>query len=147
MGRKIGLVACSKTKQGMETPDRLFKAQDIYLGRTFRRAKSEGLKMYQCDDWFILSSKEDYNLLDKDDLIKYYEVDLAKQGKSYKERWARTVISKLRQKGLDLKNDEFYIFGGKSYYEPLFPYLRNCVVFGFRGCSNILLDKPIFYKN
>lgn len=38
-----------------------------------------------------------------------------KQGKLYKERWARTVVSKLRQKGVDSKNDEFYIFGGKSY--------------------------------
>ena len=147
MGRKIGLIACSKSKLGAETPDRLFRAQDIYQGRTFKRAKAEGLKMYGCEDWFILSGKEDYNLLDKDAHIKYYEVDLAKQGKAYKERWARIVVSKLRQKELDLKNDVFYIFGGKSYYEPLIPYLSNCVAFRFKGCKNILLDTPIVYKD
>ena len=77
MGR-IGLLACSKSKLGAETPDRLVPAQDIYQGRTFKRAKSEGLKMYGCEDWFILSGKADYNLLDKDAEIKYYDVYLGK---------------------------------------------------------------------
>ncbi len=147
MGRKIGLIACSKSKLGAETPDRLFRAQDIYQGRTFKRAKTEGLKMYGCEDWFILSGKEDYNLLDKDAQIKYYDVYLGKQGAAYKERWAKAVVGKLRQNGFDLKDDEFYIFGGASYYEPLLPFLSNCVVFGFRGSSNILLEEPVTYRN
>ena len=103
--------------------------------------------MYGCEDWFILSGKEDYNLLDKDAQIKYYDVYLGKQGAAYKERWAKAVVGKLRKKGFDLKDDEFYIFGGASYYEPLLPFLSNCVVFGFRGSSNILLEEPVTYRN
>ena len=60
---KIGLIACSKTKLGKDTPEKKFKAQDIYQGNTFKKSKSEGIKLYDCDDWFILSGKEDYNLL------------------------------------------------------------------------------------
>ena len=78
---KIGLIACSKTKLGKDTPEKKFKAQDIYQGNTFKKSKSEGIKLYGCDDWFILSGKEDYNLLDKNEEIQYYDVDLGKENK------------------------------------------------------------------
>ena len=60
----IGLIACSKTKLGKDMPEKKFKAQDIYQGNTFKKSKSEGIKLYNCDDWFILSGNKDYNLLD-----------------------------------------------------------------------------------
>ena len=119
----IGLIACSKTKLGKDMPGKKFKAQDIYQGNTFKKSKSEGIKLYNCDDWFILSGNKDYNLLDKNEEIQYYDVYLGKQNKIYKNEWGEKVKSKLIQKGFDLENDVFYIFGGASYYKPLLSFL------------------------
>ena len=141
---KIGLIACSKTKLGKDTPEKKFKAQDIYQGNTFKKSKSEGIKLYDCDDWFILSGKEDYNLLDKNEEIQYYDVDLGKENKAYKNNWAKNVKSKLIQKGFDLENDIFYIFGGSAYYKPLLPFLKNCIAFKFKSSNTIQLDCPIY---
>jgi hypothetical protein len=141
---KIGLIACSKTKLGKDTPEKKFKAQDIYQGNTFKKSKSEGIKLYDCDDWFILSGKEDYNLLDKNEEIQYYDVDLGKENKAYKNAWAKNVESKLIKKGFNLENDIFYIFGGSSYYEPLLPFLKNCIAFKFKSSNTIQLDCPVY---
>lgn len=143
----IGLIACSKTKLGKDMPEKKFKAQDIYQGNTFKKSKSEGIKLYNCDDWFILSGNKDYNLLDKNEEIQYYDLYLGKQNKTYKNEWGEKVKSKLIQKGFDLENDVFYIFGGASYYKPLLSFLKNCVVFKFKSSNTIQLDSPIYYEN
>lgn len=147
MSQKIALIACSKRKLGKNTPNQSFLAQDIYQGNIFKTAKEKGLKKFACDDWFILSGKEDYNLLDKNSKIKYYDCYLGKQKIAYKKSWAEKVLTKLKQKGFNLQNDIFYIFGGKAYYEYLLPKLNHCVVFKFKSSSVIDLDKSIHYEN
>ena len=102
--KRIGLIACSCSKQGKNEPERKFKAKDIYTGNTFCISKNIGLKRFNCDDWHILSAK--YNLLDKDDEITYYDVYLAKQKPDYKKAWINSVITKLKEK-YDLENDVF----------------------------------------
>ena len=139
--KRIGLIACSCSKQGKNEPERKFKAKDIYTGNTFCISKNIGLKRFNCDDWHILSAK--YNLLDKDDEISYYDVYLAKQKSSYKKAWIESVIKKLKEK-YDLENDVFYIFGGSDYYQGLLPYL-HCFVFDYKNCNTIDLDKLTEY--
>jgi hypothetical protein len=67
-----------------------------------------------------------------------------KENKAYKNAWAKNVKSKLIQKGFDLENDIFYIFGGSAYYKPLLPFLENCIAFKFKSSNTIQLDCPIY---
>lgn len=64
MGKIIGLIACSSTKLGKDSPAKKYLAKDIYKGHTFILSKDEGLKKYKCEEWYILSGK--YGLLDRD---------------------------------------------------------------------------------
>lgn len=89
MARNIGLIACSSRKLGKDKPDKKFRAQDMYIGNTFKKSKIEGLAKFACEDWFILSGKMEYNLLDKDTEISYYNVYLAKQNAEYKKMWTQ----------------------------------------------------------
>ena len=150
MTKNIGLIACSKTKlpEAKDNPTKYFEAQNMYLGNIFRTAKQEGLKRFNCQDWFILSGKMDYNLLDKNEKIKYYDCYLGKQSVEYKKEWAKQVIEKLNNKHISLDSDEniFYIFGGRSYYEQLLPYIKHSVVFNFKSSNTISLDLPIRYN-
>lgn len=139
--KRIGLIACSCSKLGESEPERKFKAKDIYTGNTFSISKNIGLKRFNCDDWHILSAK--YNLLDKDDEISYYNVWLHNKNAAYKNEWAKSVVSKLKD-NYDLKNDVFFIFGGSDYYRVLLPYL-HCFVFGYKNSNTIDLDNMTEY--
>ena len=139
--KKIGLLACSAHKLGKDTPEKLFKAQDIYTGNTFRLAKTAGLKKFGCEDYHILSAK--FDLLDKDDEIAYYDMYLGHQKTAYKKEWAEKVLAKLKEK-YDLDDTLFYIFGGQDYYRGLLPYL-NCVVFSYISSNMINLNDATEY--
>ena len=140
--KRIGLVACSKHKLGEGTPEKVYKAQDIYTGNTFSISKRIGLKKFHCDDWHILSAK--YNLLDKDTEISYYDMYLRHQSTAYKKAWIQSILSKLNDK-YDLEKDVFYIFGGSDYYRGLLPYL-HCYVFGYKNSNTIDLDNITEYR-
>lgn len=125
--KRIGLIACSASKKGKDNPEQLFKAQDIYTGRTFLLSKNVGLKKFNCDDWDILSAE--HKLLDKNKEIHYYDRYLHNEPADYKHCWVQTVIESLKAK-YDLSQDVFYIFGGSDYYKGLLSYL-HCYVFKF----------------
>lgn len=150
--KKIALIACSakKLKESVKNPSKKFKAQEFYKGNTFKISKDycfdseNGTFINGFDDFCILSAK--YGLLEKDDEISCYNMYLGKQTKQHKTNWAKTVLAALAAK-YDLKNDEFYIFGGTSYYEGLIHHL-NCVVFKYKNSNCIDLNKiKAEYKN
>lgn len=143
MSKIIGLIACSSRKLGQDNLAEKYLAKDIYKGNTFIKSKEEGLKKYKCEEWYILSGK--YGLLDKNERISYYNLYLGKQSAEYKKKWAENVLNTLKSK-YDLKNDIFYIFGGKSYYEHLIPHL-HCIVFAYKNSNCIDLNKPTEYRN
>ena len=124
MSKIIGLIACSSRKLGQNNPAEKYWAKDIYKGNTFIKSKEEGLKKYNCE---------------------YYNLYLGKQSVEYKKKWAENVLNTLKSK-YDLKNDIFYIFGGKSYYEHLIPHL-HCIVFAYKNSNCIDLNKPTEYRN
>lgn len=142
--RKIALFCCSKRKQGENDPTRLFEAQDIYLGNSFRRAK-ESYRTFGCEeDFFILSAK--HHLLARNTRISYYDVTLNSMPVRERKEWARIVLEQLKATGFNLEKDEFYIFGGRKYYEFLIPHL-NCTVFDYKGSNSIDLSRPTTYRN
>lgn len=65
--------------------------------------------MYNCDDYFIISSK--HHLIEKDTMITYYDKTLNNMKESEKREWSKIVLEQLKER-FDLENDEFYIFGG-----------------------------------
>ena len=142
--KKIALIACSskKSDKSIRNKTTKFKAQDIYEGNTFKKSKNycfdsrNGTFRNGFNDFCILSAK--HGLLEKDDMISYYNVYLGKQKKSYKTAWAEAVLAKLAEK-YDLNNDVFYIFGGTSYYENLLPHLGHYVIFNYinSNCINL----------
>lgn len=151
--KHIGLIGCSKSKlRQNDAPDKLFRAEDIYQGKTFLKSKNEGLARFGCEDFYILSAK--HELLDKDKEICYYDVKLAeatapKTADSCetvdKKIWAGKILEQLKMK-FDLAEVKFYIFAVKDYYEYLTPYL-NCVVFNFEDPECIDFDNFTEYKN
>ena len=138
--KTIALIACSgrKLPEAKEYPDRMFKAQDIYTGVTFKLARNIGVQKFHCDDFYIISAK--HHLLDKNEEICYYNVQLKssvinhENGKRLEsnKNWAKKVLEQLAEKGYDLEKDKFVIFGGRNYYKNLASHL-NCCVFNFNG--------------
>lgn len=48
--KHIGLIGCSKSKlRQNDAPDKLFRAEDIYQGKTFLKSKNEGLARFGCE--------------------------------------------------------------------------------------------------
>ena len=130
--RRIALVACSKTKnpKAVEQPDELFSAQDMYIGNNYRKALSEGLGLFGCEDYFILSGK--HGLLKKTDKIKYYDCYLAKKRVGYRRQWSDGVYQALEASFNDLSDIQFVFFAGSKYYEYLKDRL-NCIMLVFNG--------------
>lgn len=77
-------------------------------------------KATKCDKYFILSGK--YGLLELDEIIEPYNSPL-----NYKiaKEWANKVAKQLKDKRLDLENDEFVFFASPMYYKELVPHLKH----------------------
>lgn len=141
--RKIALIGCCKKKQGENSPNELFYAKDIYLGNSFKKSKEQGIDKFACEDYYILSAK--HHLLDKNTRITYYDKTLCKMKVKDKKEWAKVVLEELNKK-FDLKNDMFYIFAGKNYYENLVEHL-NCVVFKYINSNCITFEIKDTFNN
>ena len=145
-GKRIALIACSNSKQGKDDRERKFKACEIYTGNSFKKGKKaieDG--RFGCEEYYIISAK--HHLLDKSDMISWYDKTLYKMKCNERKAWAEEVLSGLRNKGYNLDKDVFYIFGGGKYYE----YLKlglNCVVFNYKNSNAIDLDNyEAYFEN
>ena len=124
--RRIGLIGCSASKNPAAVLDQnlLKPAKDMYIGGNFLKSRDEGIKHFDCEDYYILSGK--YGLLDKDDMIQYYNCYLHDQSSEYKKAWSEKVYNQLKEKfGDELKNIEFIFFCGQDYSMKLKKRL-NC---------------------
>jgi cytoplasmic iron level regulating protein YaaA (DUF328/UPF0246 family) len=75
-------------------------------------------KKLKPDKIYILSSK--YGLLNLDDVIEPYDVELKSMPASEVKKWATRVIQQLRNVS-NLENDQFTILAGKAYRKYLEP--------------------------
>jgi hypothetical protein len=75
--KNIALIGCSSRKKGKNEPDKKYKASEIYVGNNFIHSVEEGLKQFNCEEYYILSGNMDYGLLHPDDQIQYYNVYLS----------------------------------------------------------------------
>lgn len=122
--KRIALIGCSSSKLGKDEPSATFPAKDIYVGKNFLKAKTQGIAHFGCEDeFYILSGK--FGLLHQDDRISYYNTYLGDFSEKEKRAWAKKVLLQLKE-NFDLKNTQFVIFAGRDYSKYIKDSL-NCI--------------------
>ncbi|MFZ9028808.1 MAG: DUF6884 domain-containing protein [Crocinitomicaceae bacterium] len=113
---RIALVACVKEKL-----DHSARAADIYTGDSFKIWLNDA-KDRDVDHIYILSGK--YGLLDLNEIIEPYDLNLGNQDNSYIKKWNQGVISKLSTKH-NLGATHAIIYTNKVYYEGLLDHFKS----------------------
>jgi len=135
---KIALIACT-SKKSEEAKGTKVAAKDLYVSPLFRMAYAYAEKL-GVDRVYILSAK--YGLLEPGDPVDWYNETLLKQRVPERRAWAERVLSALQAKGVNMKEDTFYLLAGKIYYQYLLGEgkLQNYVLpyKGLKGIGYIL---------
>ena len=113
---RIALVACVKEKLNHSA-----SAVEMYTGDSFKSWMSDA-KANNVDHVYILSGK--YGLLELNETIKPYDLNLGHQDASYIENWKRSVISKLKSKHI-LADTHAIIYTNEVYYEGLLDHFKS----------------------
>jgi hypothetical protein len=120
MKRRIGIVACSKSKLPHAAA-----AADLYQGELFRLSKAEVIAT--CADWCILSAK--YGVVLPDQVIEPYEQALRGMTVSARVEWALQVDADLAR--LFGREDVLYVvYAGVSYRGALGAMLKTAPLEG-----------------
>jgi len=101
--KRIGLVACCKTKAATRHPARF-----LYRSQLFKMALQYAV--LTCDEVYILSAK--YGLVALDQQIEPYELTLNGMGKQERLQWAKSI---------KLPPGQYVYFAGARYREFLPP--------------------------
>jgi hypothetical protein len=111
------LVACS---EGKEKGPRA--AKNLYNSPWFKKARAytEAAIAYQGGQWFIMSAK--YLLLDPNERIKKYNVDLTQMKAAARRKWAKRMLPKL---DFIKRGDTVIFVAGQKYREHLVEPLRR----------------------
>jgi len=121
---KIALISCSKKKR--EWTHRAF---DLYSKSPLFRKNILRCKNNKIDDFYILSAK--YWLLDKNQIISYYDYTLIWKSKEIRKKWGEKVSEQIK---LKIPRDaEIYILAGKYYSE--FLNIPNIIIKPFEHIS------------
>ena len=121
---RIALISCVSRKLE-EAKGAKVAAKDLYVSPLFRMAYAYAEKL-GVDRVYILSAK--YGLLEPGDPVEWYNETLLEQRTPYRRAWAERVLSALQAKGVNMKEDTFYLLAGKIYYQYLLGEgkLQNC---------------------
>ncbi|MEX1046188.1 MAG: DUF6884 domain-containing protein [Actinomycetota bacterium] len=110
------LLGCVSTKGPVAAA-----AKDLYISDLWRKrrayAEASGLR------WLILSAK--YGLIDPDESIEPYDVEMVKLRGPERLSWGEGVTSALRQRFGELKGKAFEIHAGDEYVTPIGSRLRK----------------------
>lgn len=105
--RRIGLIACTKSKLNRPAPAReLYSASDLF-------SKAAAYCDAYLDGWFVLSAK--YGLVEPERLLEPYDVTLKRMPSSERRRWGTQVAQQLRQLG----EVALEAHAGAAYVRPL----------------------------
>jgi hypothetical protein len=106
--KKIVLLSCVKTQRSSKS-----LAKDLYLSPFFKKSLAYAYKLNP-DKIFILSSK--YGLIELDEIIEPYDVELKSESASERQDWASKVLTALKNK-TDIKHDHFVLLAINKYLE------------------------------
>jgi len=109
---RIVLLSCTKSKL-----DKPSQAQDLYSpSPMFQKTKAYG-ETLKPDKTFILSAK--YHLTPMEKELEPYDMTLKDFNKDEKQKWGETVVSQMKEKGIDPQKDTFIFLAGSEYIKPL----------------------------
>jgi|TARA_Y100000310_G_scaffold327866_1_gene394879 hypothetical protein len=109
---RIVLLSCTKSKL-----DKPSQAQDLYSpSPMFQKTKAYG-ETLKPDKTFILSAK--YHLTPMEKELEPYNLTLKDFNKDEKQKWGETVVSQMKEKGIDPQKDTFIFLAGSEYIKPL----------------------------
>jgi hypothetical protein len=112
---KIVLVSCVAKKAEI-AEDALLPAKELYVSPLFQKAYAYAESL-EPDYIFILSAK--HGLLEPDERICKYNESLYSKNAKERTKWADNVLQSLKDKGIDLQNDEVTFLAGKVYCKHL----------------------------
>jgi cytoplasmic iron level regulating protein YaaA (DUF328/UPF0246 family) len=115
--KKIILISCVSKKKSYET-----SAADLYDSSLFKYALKYA-KNSNPDKIYILSAL--YGLLETNDTIKPYNKTLNEMSTKERKAWSELVINQMKNKSIDLQNDQFIILAGSNYRKYLVDYLSH----------------------
>ena len=104
----IALVGCVKRKAPGPA-----RAGELYESALFRDRRGD--VETRAARWFILSAK--YGLVEPEDLIEWYDLDLSDLSRQERREWAAGVLATLRAKLGDLAGYRFEVHAGQSYFD------------------------------
>lgn len=135
---KIVLVSCVAKKADIPEGT-LLPAKELYVSPLFQKAYAYAESLNP-DRIFILSAK--HGLLEPDERICKYNESLYSKNAKERIKWADDVLQSLRDKGIDLQNDEVTFLAGKVYCKHLIgkgKIENNCLAYkGLGGIGYIL---------
>jgi len=120
--RRVGLIACSASKQAAASP-----ASRLYTGDLFR--KSLAWAGLHCDEALILSAR--HGLVALDQLLAPYDDALQTKSAARRAEWGRAVAADLDARYKLFHGDEarptvcFVLLAGRTYVDPLLKALEK----------------------
>ena len=133
MINSIALIGCVKLKLPHYS-----KAKFLYTSDLFKKTV-EYVEYKEYSNWYILSAL--YGLVDKDEIIKPYDLTLRTFSKEQLEHWSIGVFQKLMEK--NITNISF--FCGSLYYKGLIPLLNENKIVYSTPLGNLSLGQRLAF--
>lgn len=114
--KTVVLISCVKSKKPNAA-----KARDLFISPLFK-SKMEFAQRYKPDEIYVLSSK--YGLVELDQVVEPYDVELSKQSETEKRAWASKVLEALKKRS-NLNSDKFILLASSQYRKYLIPALKH----------------------
>ena len=114
--QKIALIACVKEKKSEPCA-----AREMYISQSFK-AWMNYAESWGANQIYILSGK--YGLLELEEKIAPYNVNLNMAKSEERQSWSLGVIQKLSDKAV-LSQDHFLVLTNSIYSEFLIPHLKH----------------------
>lgn len=107
---KFGLIACSKSKQGKDQPDQIYKAKNLYNSWLFD-GRMKAVENH-CEEWAIMSAK--HGFVAPDDELTWYDKQISELSADEQHALAESVATHLPD-----NVDTLMVLMGRDYFEPL----------------------------
>lgn len=107
--KTVGLIGCSKSKRGADSPETSYPARDLYDSWLFD-GRVRAVEAH-CDEWAIVSAQHGY--VAPDDELTYYDRAITDLAPAERRDLAAEVVDELPE------TDRLLILMGRDYAEPL----------------------------
>ncbi len=116
--KEVVLIGCSKSKLDKKAP-----AKELYTGQGFKKKLIYSiLRGIENKNTYVISAL--HHLVDLEQELEPYELTLSTFKKTDRVKWAKQVLSELKER-YDIETTKFIILAGKDYYEFLEQVLPN----------------------